>query len=70
MPINLAVIKAQQELQYALDQITVKYQLPGAIMGMILESVRAKELKEQLTLLAMQISTEAENEDKPENTEG
>ena len=55
MPINLKVIKAQQELQYALDRITVKYQLPGCIIDLILEAVRAKEMKDQLTFLAMQI---------------
>ncbi len=60
MPINIKIEKARNELRYGLNVVSAKYDLPGCIMDLILDSIRAEECQQRISLTAEQI-TEVES---------
>lgn len=60
MPINIKIEKAKNELRYGLNVVSAKYDLPGCIMDLILDSIRAEECQQRISLTAEQI-TEVES---------
>ena len=60
MPINSKIDKARNELRYGLNVVSAKYDLPGCIMELILDSIRAEECQQRIPLTAEQI-TEVES---------
>ena len=60
MPINIKIEKAKNELRYGLNAIGKKYDLPGCIMDLVLDSIRAEECQQRISLTAEQI-TEVES---------
>lgn len=42
MPINIKIEKAKNELRYGLNVVSAKYDLPGCIMDLVLDSIRQK----------------------------
>ena len=60
MPINIKIEKAKNELRYGLNVVSAKYGLPGCIMDLILDSIRAEECQQRISLTAEQI-TEVES---------
>ena len=60
MPINIKVEKAKNEMRYGLNAVRKKYDLPGCIMDLVLDSIRAEECQQRISLTAEQI-TEVES---------
>lgn len=68
MPINIKIEKAKNELRYGLNVVSAKYDLPGCIMDLILDSIRVEECQQRISLTAEQI-TEVESTEEAEGEE-
>ena len=64
LPFNIKVEKARNEMRYAVNSICAKYDLPGSVIDLIVESVLAEENQQRISLICEQItSIEEEQED-------
>ena len=59
IPFNIRVEKAKNEMRYTTNMISAKYDIPGEVVALILESVLAEENQQRISLICEQI-TEAE----------
>lgn len=69
MPLNIKIEKARNELRYGLNVISAKYNLPGCIIDLILDSVRSEECQQRISLIVEQITGVDENNDTENETD-
>lgn len=62
MPLNVKIASAKSELRHLANTLCVKYELPGAVFDLILESLLADERGENLALTATQFIDFVETE--------
>lgn len=55
---HIKIQKARNELKFVLNKISMEYQLPGWAIDLILDSIRAQELQDQLSLTAELLTQE------------
>lgn len=68
LPLILRVEKTKNELRYNLNQTATKYDLPGFIIDLILESILSEERAQRIALMSEQITlTNTEPDGKEEN---
>lgn len=67
MPLMLRIEKARNELRYAVNQTSAKYDLPGYILDLVLQGVLAEELQQRVSLMAEQITFGKEEGDGEHN---
>ena len=53
-PYNIRIEKARNYLRYQINAATVKYNLPGAVMDLILESLLREEDNQRIALMTEQ----------------
>ena len=63
MPLMLRIEKARHELRYAVNQTSVKYDLPGYILDLVIQGVLSEELQQRVSLMAEQITFGEEADD-------
>lgn len=68
MPLNIKIEKARNELRYGLNVISAKYNLPGCIIDLILDSVRSEECQQRISLIVEQITGVDEKNDTENET--
>lgn len=66
LPFNIKVEKARNEMRYAVNSICTKYDLPGSVIDLIVESVIAEENQQRISLICEQITS---IEEEQENTD-
>lgn len=62
LPLNIRIQKAKNEMSYLVKSMCTRYDLPGSVIGLIVESTLSKELSEQMALVAEQIAYESEKD--------
>lgn len=67
MPLMLRIEKARNELRYAVNQTSEKYDLPGYILDLVLQGVLSEELQQRISLMAEQITFGGEEDDGKHN---
>lgn len=63
MPLMLRIEKARNELRFAVNQTSAKYDLPGYILDLVIQGVLAEELQQRVSLMAEQITYGEEADD-------
>ena len=64
MPLMLRIEKARNELRFAVNQISAKYDLPGYIIDLVINGVLSEELQQRVSMMAEQIDvTDGEEAD-------
>lgn len=61
IPLNIKIEKSKNELRHFIKEQCIKYDFPGDIIGLVLESVLAEEKQQRLSYLVEQIAIETEN---------
>lgn len=64
LPLILRLEKARNELRYALNQTAGKYDLPGFLIDLIVESVLAEEQSQRIALMTEQITVTSEKKEE------
>ena len=67
MPLMLRIEKARNELRFAVNRVSVKYDLPGYILDLVIQGVLAEELQQRVSLMAEQITYGEEADDGEHN---
>lgn len=71
LPLILRAEKAKNELRYHVNQTSVKYDLPGFFIDLILESVLSEERAQRIALMTEQITlTNTETDTEKEENHG
>lgn len=65
MPLMLRMEKARNEMRYAVNQISARYDLPGYVIDLVMQGVLAEELQQRISLMAEQISVTDAGEEVP-----
>ena len=66
-PLMIRFDKAKNELRFSVNSIATKYDLPGYLIDLVIESILAEERGQRLSLMSEQITIE---EDKEEEQNG
>lgn len=57
LPFNIKVEKARNEMRYAVNSICTKYDLPGSVIDLVVESILAEENQQRISLICEQITS-------------
>lgn len=69
-PIHVRISNAKHELKYLANQICIKYDLPGAVFDLIIESILNDERAETITLISAQFENCLTVDNKKEDIDG
>ena len=63
-PLMIRLDKAKNELRFSVNTIATKYDLPGYLIDLVLESVLSEERGQRLSLMSEQITIEEDKEEQ------
>ena len=63
-PLMIRLDKAKNELRFSVNTIATKYDLPGYLIDLVIESVLAEERGQRLSLMSEQITIEEDKEEQ------
>ena len=68
LPINIRVEKAKNELRFRVNQICDKYDLPGCIIDLIIDSIKSEENQQRIYQICEQVNIIQEETRKQEES--
>ena len=63
-PLMIRLDKAKNELRFSVNSIATKYDLPGYLIDLVIESILAEERSQRLSLMSEQITIEEDKEEQ------